>query len=146
MRAELLTAARLDACCAGAHHTTLLGRALMPDGFETLQHPPVSLPPYAAARVRHALAKAPNVLDAEVLEVAKDYVTCAECTLPASMERLVKMCMRAGAPSPRGAALGLVWARNMDEALPLAVPHPPYPFLREAMRAEVRRVRRECFS
>lgn len=148
MRAELLLASRMDPPPLGAppQLDLLFGRAMMPDGLRLLQLPPCDLPAYAAARMRHALARSRSVEDAEVLEAARAYAACDECILPADMDRLVNMCARAGAASPRGLALGLVWVRSLDAALPAALPRPPHPFLREAVRAEASRIRRAVFG
>jgi len=139
MREHLLHAARLD---EHAHNQNLLfGRAMVPDGFAKLQAPPCSLPAYAAARVRHALAHAPGVDDAEITTAAREYAAFEECALPPDMDRLVKMCTRAGAECPTGAALSFVWARSFDAATVHALPRVPHPFLREVLRAESRRLR-----
>jgi hypothetical protein len=145
MLVQLAAAARLGPVGASPPLALLFGRAMMPDGLETLQNPPVSLNSLAAARVRHALSRAPDVSDAEILAAATDYANEPECVLPAALDRLVNMCRRAGSECPRGAALGLVWARQFDSALAFVTHRPPYPFLREAMRAEVKRMRREAF-
>lgn len=142
---QVRIAARIDALGATPPPSLLFGRAMLPDGFEALQREPVSLPALAAARARHAMARDPSVSDADVMAAAVDYAGESECALPAAMDKLVNMCRRAGVECPRGAALGLVWARHFEEALALAAARPPYPFLREAMRAEVKRVRREAF-
>jgi hypothetical protein len=143
MRTQLLTAARFDSLGAPPPETLLFGRALRLDGFRALQEQPTSLSEYAAARVRHALARAPGVSDAEVLAAAAAYATHEEFAQPAPMDRLVNMCARAGATSPMGAALGLLWVRDFDAALPLALPRLPHPFLREAMRFEAARIVRK---
>jgi hypothetical protein len=136
MKQQILVAARLDSASP-----LLFGRSLCPNGFSLLQDPPCSLPAYAAARVRHALSRDPGVSDAEIVTVAAAYVKDAECAFPAQLERLANMCTRAGAASPRGAALALVWTRSFDAATELVLPRPPHAFLREAMRAESKRCR-----
>lgn len=141
MRHSLLVAARVEASHPAAH--LILGRALRPDGFQALQAPPCSLSPYAAARVRHALARDPHVVDSEVLLCAVTYASSSDCVAhPAILGRLTNLCIRAGATRPAGVALGLMWARTIDSTLlAYAFPHPPHPFLRRAIRSEVARIR-----
>lgn len=140
MKRALLLAARLP---ADAPHAPLLcGRALCPDGLELLQAPPLGLSRYTAARVRHALASAPGVNDAETLCSAAAYVATGECSFPASLAPLANLCARGGCAKPRGVALGLLWARSVDDAVRNAFPRPPHPFLMAALRDEVARARR----
>ena len=141
MKHQVLVAARLDARGASVPTLLITGRALRPDGFHVLQTPPCSLSAYAAARVRHALARDPDVSDAEVLECATSYSAQPEFELPPDLGRLSRMMARAGALCPNGAALGVVWVRSFDNAMERVLPRAPHPFLREAMRAETKRVR-----
>jgi hypothetical protein len=134
MKQQVLVAARLETASP-----LLFGRALCPNGFSLLQDPPCSLPAYAAARVRHALTRDPGVSDAEIVTVAAAYVKHPECSFPAQLDRLANMCSRAGAASPKGAALALVWSRSFDAVTELVLPRSPHAFLREAMRAESKR-------
>ena len=143
MRAAVLTAARLP--LDAAHGQLLCGRALHPDGFRLLQAAPVHLSAYAAARARHALARAPGVDDADTMAVAVAYAALAEFEFPPDLQPLANLCTRAGCGRPRATALGLVWARSIDTAVRVAFPRPPHPFLLAAIRAEVARARREVF-
>jgi hypothetical protein len=140
MRAALLTAARQP---QDAPHAMLLcGRALHPDGFRLLQLAPVHLNAYAAARVRHALARAPDVDDADTLAVAFAYEAQPECEFPPELQPLANLCTRGGCGRARATALGLVWARSLDAAVRVAFPRPPHPFLLTAIRDQVQRTKR----
>lgn len=118
---KLLVAARLPRDDPRA--VVLAGRALLPDAFELLQQPPLSLHPYLAIRVIHEsnLRRTKYPIE-ELFAIEMAFGDLLE-SMPPEASKLARFLTRAGSVSnshTRAASLLSLWHKDTQTILSLA--------------------------
>jgi hypothetical protein len=148
---EIVRAAGLDAFAVDNHMKVILvGRALLPRGFYSLQTDPTNLPAYAAARAVHAAFTARQHASVnDIYKLFYAFVARSHFMMPDKTDKMRRVLRRAGVADERtlnASVCTTLFCRDTAAVFDTLITWPTYPTMKAVVVAEASHAKLACWN